>query len=167
MPKPPPTYYCQTCDGELWPTRDGRYWACPKGCSKLLGEKHCNQHCGMNKAQQVKFEQQLKRWRAENDEKKRQYEEMLAKANEALPDIPIAGIELKVDKRPSFDVWWVMGMEGKFQLVKRGIKAGCILAYDPMYHPRAKENAVRVVSLRRLSERQLLYRAELLVGKTK
>lgn len=154
------TYYCPVCDGELWPTPCEKWYACPKGCTKLLPRETCDNR---TRAEREADDEHLREVRAKYEIEMQQEAERLAKLDAIIPDLPFAGIDTYFAARRSFDIWWVMGMEGKFQLMKRGIVEGCVHAYDPTYKTYRPERALRIVSLKRLSKRQLLYRADLLV----
>ena len=142
MPKPR-TYYCQTCDRELWPTRDGRYWACPNGCGKLLSEKHCNANCTMTSR--------------DREESKRRHREYMEQKQQDV-QLPIAGVWQKHVRERKKDLWVVEGLDGKYMRVGFGRIDGCVHAICPENKWRPEK---RVVSLRRVPDEVLL---KLLLG---
>lgn len=153
MPKPR-TYYCQTCDAELWPTRDKRCWFCPHGHTKLLSKRECVNNHSLTRSAAATVEQR----RAERLERQKHEDEVRS-------ELPICGIEFRCTRRV-FDVWWVMGRDEKFGFVGNGLRKGCVHAVDPTELLRGDGGKLRIVSLKPLSKRQLLFRADLIVNRS-
>lgn len=158
------TYYCPTCDRELWPTRDERFWSCPDGHTKLLPEKVCDANHTMTKAQRLEWEERCRVSSEACKQKKAEAEARRKKEDEIRTELPVCGLEFRTGQR-GFDIWWVMGREEKFGLVGNGLREGCVHAIDSANWSwgEGQKKRFRIVSLKPLSERQLLFRADLLV----
>jgi hypothetical protein len=159
------TYYCPICDRELWPTRDGRYWTCSVvGHTKLLSEKHCNAHCTMTTVERADYEQRQEYWK-EQWKRNRQLDGVAkARATKLVKTLPLCGVEKYINgKRKKYHIWWLLGDDRKFEFVCYGFREGYVLAFDPTRCANSKDKRRGVVSLKPLTERQLLHRAQLLV----